>query len=60
MGETPLHVAVTQRCLPLIEVLLRAGAKTDIRSEFGRTAAEMAETAGGDIGILFGHGSGGA
>jgi ankyrin repeat protein len=58
MSETPLHVAITQQSLPIIERLLRAGAKSDIRSEFGRTAAEMAEAAGGEIGILFGHGSG--
>jgi uncharacterized protein len=58
MGETPLHVAVAQRCLPLIEMLLRAGARADIRSEFGLTASEMADTAGGDIGLLFVHRSG--
>lgn len=35
MGATPLHVAIAQQNLDMIRSLLQAGARDDIRSEFG-------------------------
>jgi ankyrin repeat protein len=52
MSETPLHIAVGQEDLPIFEALLKAGAKTNIRSEFHETAAERAEMKGGKIAKL--------
>jgi ankyrin repeat protein len=53
MGETPLHVAIGQENISVIEALLRAGARTDIRSEFNETAAERAAKKEGEIAKLF-------
>ena len=55
MHQTPLYVAVGQEDLPIIEALLKAGAKTTIRSEFNETAAERVEKKGGKIAQLFKH-----
>jgi ankyrin repeat protein len=49
MGETPLHVAIHQEDLNLIGLLLRNGARTDIRSEFGETAIEAAKNKSKEI-----------
>ena len=46
MSETPSHVAAGQENLPIIEALLKAGAKTNIRSGFNETAAERAKKKG--------------
>src|SRR5216684_5973448 len=44
MGLTPLHFAVMQGHELLVETLLDRGARTDIRSELGTTAHELAHT----------------
>lgn len=49
MNETPLHIALTQRNVPMIRALLIAGARDDIRCEFGDTARERAAAAGKDL-----------
>ncbi|MBK7118963.1 MAG: ankyrin repeat domain-containing protein [Comamonadaceae bacterium] len=48
MGETPLHVAISQESPEIIQALLQAGAKTNIRSEFNvdekkRQSAKVAQ-----------------
>ena len=52
MSETPLHIAVRAENEALIVLLLGAGAKSTIRSEFKVTAQEMALAIGGRIGNL--------
>ena len=46
MGETPLHAAVHQKNMAVIKALLHADARTDIRSEFGKTARDLANEKG--------------
>ncbi|KAF3917525.1 Ankyrin-3 [Arthrobotrys entomopaga] len=41
-GNTPLHVAAKDGCLEGIKVLLRKGAKTNVRNEDGSTAEMLA------------------
>jgi ankyrin repeat protein len=55
MGETPLHVAVRSGNVAMVEVLLRAGARDDIRSEFEfvSTPRALAAEAGGAMGRVF-------
>jgi ankyrin repeat protein len=48
MGETPLHVALRQQDRQTVQAPLRAGARTDLRSEVGETAHELAARIGGD------------
>lgn len=55
MDETPLHAAIHCRCVPVAAALLRAGARADIRSEFGVTPLELATEVGGEIAELFGR-----
>ena len=43
MSETPLHIAVRKGNSPVAKALLNAGAKTDIISEFGKSAKDLAE-----------------
>ena len=52
-NETPLHVAVAMENLDLIECLLKAGAKADIKSYFNETAHEKAIRLGGCVAKLF-------
>ncbi|MCF8130830.1 MAG: ankyrin repeat domain-containing protein [Deltaproteobacteria bacterium] len=42
MGETPLHAALHRKNMAVIKALLNAHARTDISSEFGKTARDMA------------------
>lgn len=58
MNETPLHIAVTQHNIPMIQTLLKAGARDDIRCEFGDTAKERAVALGEDLGQHFNHAHG--
>lgn len=53
MNETALHVAIRTQNSELVLVLLAAGAKTNVCSEFGYSAQEMAQQAGGSIASLF-------
>ena len=46
MGETPLHAALHQNNIPVIKALLNANARTDIVSEFGKTAMDLAKEKG--------------
>jgi len=46
MGETPLHAALHQKNMAVIKALLNANARTDIRSEFGKTAKDLAKEKG--------------
>lgn len=46
---TPLHVALRGGHVALAEALLDAGARTDLRCEFGDTAAERAAALGGAL-----------
>ena len=47
VDETPLHVAIKLKNVQIVQKLLYAGAKTNIKSEFGKTALDLA----GEIGI---------
>jgi len=49
MDETPLHIAITRRNIAMIQALRKAGARDDIRCEFGDTARERAVAAGNDM-----------
>ena len=46
MGETPLHAAIHQHNTAVIKALLNANARTDIVSEFGKTAIDLAQEEG--------------
>ena len=46
MGLTPLHGAIEHKNLAVIDALLKAGARTDIISEFGDSSASLAEKRG--------------
>jgi len=46
MGQTPLHVAVGKENRAVIDALLKAGAKLDVISEFGKTALDEAQEKG--------------
>jgi uncharacterized protein len=46
MGETALHVALHQNNEVVMRALMNANAKTDIVSEFGKTAVDMAKDKG--------------
>jgi ankyrin repeat protein len=43
MSETPLHVACRVANPAIVEALLAAGARTDLRGEFDVTPAEIAQ-----------------
>jgi ankyrin repeat protein len=45
-GETPLHAAIHQNNTAVIRALLKADARTDIVSEFGKTAMGLAQEKG--------------
>ena len=47
MDETALHIALRQKNEALVRLLLDAGARTTIRSEFGETAQDIAHEVGG-------------
>jgi uncharacterized protein len=47
MYETALHIALRKENEAMVEILLKAGANPDIRSEFGETAREKADEMGG-------------
>lgn len=49
MGETTLHVALHQTNKRVVKALLRANAKTNIVSEFGKTALDLAKEIGIDL-----------
>ena len=49
MGETPIHVALRQNNIDVIKALLNADARTDIMSEFGKTAMDLAKDKGINI-----------
>jgi ankyrin repeat protein len=53
MGETPLHVAISNQNPEMVAALLRAGARDDIRSEFGSTPREKAARLGDVMAALF-------
>jgi uncharacterized protein len=53
MDETPLHIAVIQRNEDMVQALMKAGARCDLRCSFGDTAIERAILQGGEIGELF-------
>jgi ankyrin repeat protein len=42
MGETPLHVAVSNKNMTVIDALIKRGARTDIVNDFGKTALDRA------------------
>lgn len=42
LGYTPLHLAITYGSPKLVEILLNAGARTDIADEDGQTVADAA------------------
>jgi uncharacterized protein len=42
MGETPLHTAIHKNNMAVIKALLNANTRTDIVSEFGKTALDLA------------------
>jgi len=46
MGETPLHIATRKNNNSIIQALLQAGARTDIISEFGKSAKDEAKAHG--------------
>ena len=52
MGETPLHVAVSQKDERIIELLLHAGADPNIECEFGDTAKERAVKKNIEINVI--------
>ena len=54
MDETPLHIAVHQSNRAMVSALLEAGARDDIRSEFGDTPRERA---GAELAALFERGN---
>ena len=43
MGETPLHAAIRQNNMAIIKALLKANARIDIKSEFGKTSLDLAK-----------------
>jgi len=49
MGETPLHIALRKENLAIVRALLAAGARTDIVSEFGVSALDLATEKGIDV-----------
>ena len=53
MGQTPLHVAIAMENVAMIKALLEAGARDDIRSEFGLTPREDAAGRGGAVAAVF-------
>lgn len=52
MGLTPLHIAIQSGSADIAGTLLAHGARSDIRSEFGRTAFEVATEKGGEVARL--------
>ncbi|MDY6903772.1 MAG: ankyrin repeat domain-containing protein [Thermodesulfobacteriota bacterium] len=52
MGETPLHAALHQHNSAVIKALLDAGARTDIVSEFGKTAVDLAKEQSIDLAAI--------
>ena len=46
MGETPLHAALHQRNHRVVAALIKASARTDIVSEFGKSALDLAKEKG--------------
>ncbi len=50
MGETSLHIAIRKHYMPVIIALIRAGARTDIVSEFNVSAKQLAENEGISLG----------
>ncbi len=50
MGETALHIAIRKHHTLIIDALIRAGASTDIVSEFKVSAKQLAEHEGISLG----------
>ena len=48
MGETPLHSAAYRNRFKLATMLLQSGARTDIKDEYGLTAADIARIEGNE------------
>ncbi len=46
MGDSPLHAAVRSKSLPLVQLLVRAGADMGALDALGRTAAQAAAADG--------------
>jgi ankyrin repeat protein len=55
--ESPLHVAARRGSTVMVELLVRLGARVDVRDRQGRTALEVAERAGQSdvVSLLAGH-----
>ena len=49
MGETPLHAAIHKKNMAVIKALLNANTRTNIVSEFGKTALDLAMEKGIDL-----------
>jgi ankyrin repeat protein len=47
-GVTPLMIAAARNSAPMIGLLAQAGAKSDIKSKEGKTAADIAEQNGAE------------
>lgn len=54
MSETPLHVAVSQENIKVVEALLKSGANPTAKSEFGKSPKEIAVELGGEMQRCFG------
>lgn len=52
MGETQLHIALREENLTIVRALLDDGAKTNIVSEFGVSARDLANEKGIDVSRL--------
>lgn len=42
-GSTPLHMAMANRCIPMVYALIEAGADVNIKDNFGYTIKDLAE-----------------
>ncbi len=50
MGETPLHIAIRKHHTSIINALIKAGARTDIVSEFNVSAKQLSKNEGIPLG----------
>ena len=52
MGETPLHAALRKKYMRVVKALLKAGAQTNIVSEFRQSAIDLAQESGINLGEI--------